>query len=202
MDANKKDKDMTTQTQATATDNPLDQLMELQEKSAPELLKQAQSMGIEVDPAATEAQLIEAISAASSDEEEEAHAPTPGTLISLSSPTVEDKQFMRTVRDAIQQNEQARKFVKAFLTNRDGRPYSRNYPCVEVKKALPRVMNLVKLVPDGSQDEMWNDFKANPDDFETPVLILRGSYRGGQYSGRYVMLYLRRKQGRIAAVTL
>jgi hypothetical protein len=167
----------------------------LADQSINDLRKRATAAGVEAVGSKEDiiARLIEA-------EEPKVEEAEPGVLFSLSTPDDDARSFIKSARSHIAVNKQAGSRVQLFLQNREGTFYDTWVSGCRVTTPahLEKILKLVVMLPDGSQEKILADFKSDSKSFDTPMLaIVRRAGKDGKW-GSFTMLYLKRKQ-KIAA---
>ena len=178
----------------------VDEVMALQENDLEQLKVIAEERGVTLEDTVGKAEAIETIAKVmveSAETAEEFGGQNFAILVNYDGDEERTKAghaLMQAARAKITQNQAAKKYFQLFLTNRDGGVYTVRRPGTTLKQStLDKIIPFVKLTNNGSQDDMWNEFQASPENFEDPILILQphrhadGSYR------RYVMLHLTKK---------
>ena len=66
---------------------------------------------------------------------------------------------------------------------------------------IERVLELVTLLPDGSQNEVFEEFKTSPEKFPDPLLVHMRRRNGDGSFSNYVMFYIKRKQDNLVEQT-
>lgn len=178
-------------------EDTMNQVLALQEMTAEQLLAKAEELGVELQETAEQSEMIDALAAKiSNDAEPEVETEVEhGSLFSMHSRTDAAKALIRRARNKVYANKEAGVEFDLFVKNRNGDSYQRRAPGVQLRQQnIEKVLDLVTPLEDGSQDEMFAEFKASPENFRPPVLVLitRRTQQGTYPS--YIMLYLRRNQ--------
>jgi len=199
---------MSQDTKSTENATEMDQIMALSDLNIEQLQIKAKDLGVEVQDSAVENDYVEAIVEAMAERSDEVQTEVKhGNLISLRSrdqdgnPIEGASDLLKAARNKILANKEAGVQFDLFLQDRAGDSYNRRAPGVRcTNKNMHRIEELTSLLPDGSQDAVWEQFKANPEQFEAPVLahINRRTSNGNNRS--FVMLYLREKQENLVEV--
>jgi hypothetical protein len=172
-------------------ENELATALKFQEMSLEELKVEADKLGVKLRTT-DKAEVIEALITASVQRPETAK---PGMLISLHSQDDEALKTIVAARNVILQNTQAGKFFSLFLKNKEGDFYTqRAAGCKVSPERLESVLKIVTALPDGSQDEILQELKTQPEAFDEPLLVrVQRRNADGTYR-HYVMLYVKHKQ--------
>lgn len=183
----------------TQEPNQLEAQLELENLGVQELVVKAKELGIIVkttDKSELIAAIIEAGVSVSSDKTE------AGMQVGLHSKTDEAKALIQSARNAIVTNEQNGKYFNCFLKNQAGVKYRVRLPGVPVSAAsLPRVLDIISTLPDGSQEETIKELKEHPENFKQPLLVRVRKKTGERTYQQFVMLYIERKSTQNVATT-
>ena len=180
------------------TENTNVNLAALHDMTTEELLGKASALGLTVKDDANHTDVLGAIVEAVQAEEVTNEA-THGTILSIRT-TFDDaqksedaKSLVTTARDRILQAQRQKNYTTMFLADKVGKHYTQRAPYIRMKpETVQQVLDLVTLLPDGSQDQLVADFKAAPEQFNEPVLVLVTRRLGEQFRP-FVMLYIDRK---------
>jgi hypothetical protein len=180
------------------TENTNVNLAALQDMTTEELLGKASALGLTVKEDANHTDVLDAIVEAVQ-AEDATNETTHGTILSIRT-TFDDaqksedaKSLVTTARDRILQAQRQKNYTTMFLADKNGKHYTQRAPYIRMKpETVQRVLDLVTLLPDGSQDQLVADFKAAPEQFNEPVLVLVTRRLGEQFRP-FVMLYIDRK---------
>lgn len=168
--------------------------LELAELNMEQLREQAELRGVKLK-STDKAGMIDELISASVESPTEAQ---PGVLVSLHSRTDEAKALIKKVRNIMVKNEEGGKTFTLFLKNREGTFYNqKGMPgCRVSEENIDKIWAILSPLPDGSQDALLKDFRANPSKYEQPLLVrvVRKQSEGPRDTTSYVMLYLKLKQ--------
>jgi hypothetical protein len=183
----------------TNTAESLDPI-EMQSWEQDQLLAKAKELGVQVEESADASDVIAAIVDAQTTAESVSTSPEVGHLVSLHSRNDDAKALILAARNRIHANTDANRRAKLFLQDRNGNFYNRQAEFVRVsRERMDQVLSIVTPLPDGSQDELIQEYRDNPETFQDPLLVrLRRRNGDKETFGHYVMLYLRKKQAQLA----
>lgn len=174
------------------------EIASLYDMSTEELRGKASALGVVVSEDANHVDVLDAVVEAVQAEDGTTET-THGTILSIRT-TFDDaqksedaKSLVTTARDRILQAQRQKNYTTMFLADKNGKHYTQRAPYIRMKpETVQRVLDLVTLLPDGSQDQLVADFKATPEQFNEPVLVLV-TRRVGEQFRPFVMLYIDRK---------
>lgn len=186
-------------TKTNPKNDVFDAALKFQEMTLEQLRSKAKEMGVDIQ-SNDRSEVIDELIAASVKLPEEAK---PGFLVSMHSRTPEAAELVIDVRNRILSNQQAKVRKTLFLKNSKGASYTQSAPGIRITtpEGLKRVLDILTLTPDGSQEAEIAALRETPELFETPWLVYLRRTNSDGSARNYVMLYVKRKQDEIAEQT-
>ncbi len=191
---------------ATPNSNAFVKLQKMKEE---ELLTMAQKANVTIEKGVNKNKIINAlISAGVTGEESESTAEgeilETAEMFAISVGGDQEKtDWIRAVRDAITENTEAKRSIRAVLRNKEGRLYHKNLAYVNMKvDTYEKVLGMISPVDD-RQEAFLQRLKTEPEKYDKRlVLVHRGQNTDEIYDREnerpgaksYVMLYAKREQ--------